>query len=67
MGLLANMNRRIKKFDLIDEKLAQAAAVFGALILVKLKPEILDVNIWWFVVGLVICAVKPLYVFYVKK
>ena len=67
MKLLDNMNQRIKKFDLIDEKLAQAAAIFFALIIVKLKPQILDVNIWWFVALLIICAIKPLYVFYIKK
>ena len=67
MKLLDNMNQRIKKFDLIDEKLAQAAAIFFALIIVKLKPEILNMNIWWFVGLLIICAIKPLYVFYIKK
>ncbi len=67
MGLLEYMNQRIKKFSIFDEKLAQAAAIFFALILVKLYPRILDVNIWWFVILLIICAIKPLYVFYIKK
>jgi hypothetical protein len=67
MGLLDYMNQRIKKFSIFDEKLAQAAAIFFALIIVKLYPQILNVNIWWFVVLLIICAVKPLYVFYIKK
>ena len=67
MSLLENMNQRIKKFGIIDEKLAQAAAIFFALIIVKLRPEIMDINIWWFVLLLILCAVKPLYVFYIKK
>ena len=67
MKLLDEMNRRIKKFGILDEKLAQAAAIFFALIIVKLKPEIMDTNIWWFVVLLIVCAIKPLYVFYIKK
>jgi len=33
----------------IDEKLAQAAAIFFALIIVKLRPQIMDLNIRWFV------------------
>ena len=67
MRLLENMNQRIKKFDLIDEKLAQAAAIFFALIIVKWIPQIMDINIRWFVVLLILCAIKPIYVFYIKK
>jgi len=67
MKLLDYMNLRIKKFSIFDEKLAQAAAIFLALIVAKLYPTILDVNIWFFVLGLIICAIKPLYVFYIKK
>ena len=67
MGVWEFLNRRIKRFSIVDEKLAQAAAIFFALIIVKLYPCIMDVSIWWFVLGLVICAIKPLYVFYIKK
>ena len=67
MGIWENMNLRIKKFGIIDEKLAQLAAIFFALIIVKLLPQIMDVNIWWFVALLIITAIKPLYVFYIKK
>ena len=67
MKLLEEMNRRIKRFGIIDEKLAQAAAIFFALIIVKLIPQIMDLSIWWFVVLLIVCAIKPLYVFYLKK
>jgi hypothetical protein len=67
MTLLENMNQRIKKFSIFDEKLAQAAAMFLAFMLVKWFPQIMNVNIWWFFAGLVICAIKPLYVFYIKK
>ena len=61
------MDRRIKRFSIIDEKLAQLAAIFFALIIVKLIPQIMDINIWWFAALLIICAIKPLYVFYIKK
>lgn len=67
MNLLENMNQRIKKFGIFDEKLAQAAAMFLAFMLVKWFPQIMDMNIWWFFTGLVVCAIKPLYVFYIKK
>lgn len=67
MKILAEMDSRIKRFGIIDEKLAQAAAIFLALIVVKYYPEILNISVWWFVALLAICAIKPLYVFYIKK
>jgi len=67
MGILENMNERVKKFSILDVKLAQGIAIFVALIVAKLIPEIMDINIWWFVALLVICAIKPLYVFWIKK
>ena len=41
MILLENMGQRIKKFGIgiVDEKLTQAAAIFFALIIVKLIPQ----------------------------
>ena len=67
MKLWDEMNQRIKKFGIIDEKLAQLAAIFFALIVVKLIPQIMNLSIWWFVGLLIACAIKPLYVFYLKK
>ena len=67
MSLLEKMDERIKKFGILDEKLEQAAAMFFGFIIVKLIPEIMNLSIWWFVVLLILCAIKPLYVFYVKK
>lgn len=67
MNILDEMDRRIKRFGIIDEKLAQGAAVFLTLIVVKYKPEILNANVWWFIALLTLCAIKPLYVFYIKK
>jgi hypothetical protein len=67
MGILENMNQRVKKFSLIDVKLAQGVAMFFALIIAKLIPDIMDLSIWWFVGLAILCAIKPLYVFYIKK
>jgi hypothetical protein len=67
MQLIEEMTKRVKKFDIIDVKLAQFAAMFLALIIAKLIPDIMDVNIWWFVVLLIICAIKPFYVFWFKE
>jgi len=67
MVFLEDMTRRVRRFDIIDVKLAQGAAMFFALIIAKLIPQIMSINVWWFVALLVICAVKPFYVFWLKK
>lgn len=61
------MNERVRKLNIFDIKLIQGCAMFAVLIIVKLIPQIMTINIWWFVVLLVLCAIRPLYVFYIKK
>ena len=67
MGLIENFDQRVKRFGIVDVKLAQGAAMFFALIIVKLIPQIMDVSVWWFVVLLVGCAMRPAYVFWAKE
>jgi hypothetical protein len=67
MGLFEELDRRVRKFSFIDVKLAQGAAMFGALIIAKIIPDIMDLSIWWFAAMLVICAIRPFYVFWIKK
>ena len=64
MGFLEEMNQRVKRLSLIDVKLAQGAAMFFALVIAKLIHQIMNLSIWWFVVLLIICAIKPIYVFW---
>ena len=64
MWVFEEMTRRVRKFDIFDVKLAQIVAMFGALIIAKLIPDIMNISIWWFVVLLVICAIKPFCVFW---
>ena len=67
MELLEDMDKRVKKFGIIDVTLAQGAAMFFVLIIAKLIPDIMDLSIWWFVLLLVICAIRPVYVFWLKE
>ncbi len=59
MTLWEEFDSRARRFGIVDLKLAQAAAFFFALILVKVFPELLSVCIWWYVMLCVACAVKP--------
>lgn len=67
MGFLEEMDKRVKMFGIIEMKLAQGAAMFFALVIAKLILQIMNINIWWFAVLLVLCAIKPFYVFWVKE
>jgi len=67
MEFLEDMDQRVKKFGIVDMKLAQGAAMFFALIIAKLVPQIMEVSVWWFVVVLIGCAIRPVYVFWFEK
>ncbi|UCG56313.1 MAG: hypothetical protein JSU70_15775 [Phycisphaerales bacterium] len=61
------MNQRVRKFSIVDVKLAQGAAMFLVLIIAKLIPQIMNISIWWFAALLVLCAIKPFYMFWIKR
>lgn len=64
MGRFGWMNERVRRFGIWEMKLAQGAAIFLALIVVKLVPQILTVSVWWFVILAALCAIRPICVFY---
>ncbi len=67
MTIFEDMNQRVKRLTIFDIKLVQACAMLVILIIVKLIPQIMRLSIWWFAALLVLCAIRPLYVFYFKK
>jgi hypothetical protein len=58
---------RISRLSMLDLKLAQGAAMCVMVIIIKLFPDILRIEIWWFLLFAALFGFKPLYVFYVKK
>jgi hypothetical protein len=60
-------NERVKKLTILDVKLVQASAMCVILIIAKVIPQIMTINIWWFIVLLILFAIRPMYVFYLKK
>ncbi len=64
MGRFGWMNERVRRVGIWEMKLAQGAAIFVALIVVKLVPQILTVSVWWFVILAALCAIRPICVFY---
>ena len=60
MKFWQNLENRVHNLGLIDVKLLQAAAAFVTLIVVKLAPQILSLNITWFIILAILCSIKPL-------
>ena len=67
MRWIVYWNRQIRKLTILDVKLAQGAAMFFALTVAKLVPQLMAASIWWFVVLGLICGVRPLYVIFAKR
>jgi len=67
MGFIGYMNQRARKLSVFDLKLVQGVAVFFALIIAKLIPQIMDIDVWWFVGLGILCVMKPCYVFWFKR
>jgi len=67
MGLLANLNGKMKKLSYIDLKLIEGACIVIGIILVSLIPQLLNVKLSHLIVLLVILCLKPMYVFWIKK
>lgn len=64
MSLWKYFDSRARRLGIVDTKLALGAAMFLALIIVKLVPEILNVSVWWFVVGWIAFGIRPMLVFF---
>jgi hypothetical protein len=66
MGLVSWMDERVRRLGIWDVKLAQGGAMFLALIIAKIVPQIMTVNVWWFVLAAALCAIRPVYVVFVR-
>ncbi len=66
MKIVKYFNDRVKKLTIFDLKLSQGAAMALMLVIVKLVPSILILNIWWFVGIAIILVVRPAYAFFIK-
>jgi hypothetical protein len=64
MGIFGYFDERARRLGILDTKLAQGAAIFLALLIVKAFPRIMGISAWWFAALMVVCAVHPLITYY---
>ncbi len=64
MRALYELDRRAHRMGLIGVKLSSVSALFAGFAIAKLFPEVLSVNVWWFILICIALAVHPLMVFF---
>jgi hypothetical protein len=67
MSLWSFLDERVKRLGFLDTKLAQTAAIFVSLVIVKLIPEIMELSICWFVALAVLFGIRPVIAFFCGK
>ncbi len=65
--MISFFNQRLKLFTIWDIKLVQLAAMFVLIVLIKFFPQIITLNIWWYVAGCILSIIRPIYVMFIKK
>ena len=64
MSIYRYFDERARRLGIIDFKLAQGAAIFFALSVVKVAPEFLRAGLWLYVTLMVLCAIRPAITFF---
>lgn len=64
--MFEKLNERVRKLTVIDIGLTKWTAFFAAIIIVKLFPQLLRINFVILAALLIICAIKPMYKFWIK-
>jgi hypothetical protein len=65
--MFEKMNERVKRLTVVDISLIKWSVLFATIIIVKLFPQLLQINYTALIVLMVACAVKPVYKFWIKK
>jgi hypothetical protein len=65
--MFKKLNARVKKLSLADIKLLNLAVLFATVVLVKLVPGLLDLDVWLLAILAIIFLAKPFYSFWLKK
>ena len=60
-------NQQVEKFSFFEIQFAKLVGIFFALVLVKLFSEIMKVDLKWYILLCIFFAIKPFYVFWIKK
>ena len=65
--MFEKMNQRIKNLTVVDIGLVKWSVLLATIIIVKIFPQLLNIDYWVLAVLLVACAIKPVYKCWFKK
>lgn len=65
--MFEKLNQRVKKLGVIDISLIKWSVFFGTVIIIKLFPQLSQISYSILIVLMVICMLKPVYRFWLKK
>jgi hypothetical protein len=65
--MFRKLNERVKRLTLMDVKLVKLAVFFATIVVVKLFPQLLEINYLILIVLMIACSAKPFYNFWMKK
>lgn len=61
MGFLIWANSIVKKFTIVDVFFIELSSLAFGVLLAALIPSLLDINVWWIVIAVILLALKPTY------
>ena len=61
------LNERIKRLDVWDISLTKWSVLFVTIVIVKAFPQLLGIRYRYLIVLFLLCAVRPVYKFWIKK
>lgn len=65
--MFENWNEKIKTFTVMDIGLVKWSVFFATIIIVKLFPQLFNINYVLLFVLMIACAARPLYKIWIKK
>ena len=65
--MFEKLNERMKKLTVTDISMIKWSSFFGTLIVAKLFPQLLKINYPVLIVLMILCAIRPVYRFWLKK
>lgn len=61
MGFIHWANSIVKKFNIVDVFLIELSSLAFGVLLAVLIPSLLEINVWWIALAVIILAIKPTY------
>ena len=63
----SKLERRIQRFTFLDLVIAHFAFFFGFYVFIRIIPILKEISFAWCLVIFIVLAIKPFYVFWIKK